>query len=79
MPMKKSRIAIFAVGLLCGVLAVQQSNFIIFVIGGLVLWVAAFFLNRDSKEEELRVENNRKKLDLELERLASELKALEDE
>ena len=78
-PMKKSRIAIFAVGLLCGVLAVQQSNFIIFVIGGLVLWVAAFFLNRDSKEEELRVENNRKKLDLELERLASELKALEDE
>jgi hypothetical protein len=79
MPMKKSTIAIFAVGLLCGVLAVQQSNFVFFIIGGLVLCVAVFFLNRDSKEEELRVENNRKKLDLELERQASELKALEDE
>ena len=79
MPMKKSIIAIFAVGLLCGVLAVHQSNFVFFVIGGLVLLVAVFFLNRDSKEEELRVENNRKKLDLELERQASELKALEDE
>jgi hypothetical protein len=77
--MKKSTLAIFAIGLLFGVLAVQQSNFVIFVIGGLVLWAGVFFLNKDSKEEELQVENNRKKLDLELERLASELKALEDE